>query len=243
VVDALHHAGCVVTSVLVVVWPAFVLWRGWVTRPSRRRGAVPRRPSISPSHWRVGVALVAGTVAVVVVPPTLAVGVAAVVWLVMARRHRAAARATITGVADGLAEVVDLFALAASAGLTVPGAVDAVGSRAEGPLAVALRGVRDEIALGRRCADALDDLPRLLGETVRPLVAALVASERYGAPLVDGLERLAAEVRADHRRRAEERARRVPVQLLFPLVCCVLPAFALLTVAPLLIGAFGSLRL
>ena len=43
--------------------------------------------------------------------------------------------------------------------------------------------------------------------------------------------------------RAEEAARRVPVRLLFPLVLCVLPAFALLTVAPLLAGALRSLRL
>jgi tight adherence protein C len=54
---------------------------------------------------------------------------------------------------------------------------------------------------------------------------------------------LATDVRADRRRRAEEAARRVPVKLLFPLVLCVLPAFALLTVAPLLAGALGSLRL
>ena len=43
--------------------------------------------------------------------------------------------------------------------------------------------------------------------------------------------------------RAEEAARRVPVKLLFPLVLCVLPAFALLTVAPLLAGAHWSLGL
>ena len=231
------------STVLVVVWPAFVLWRGWATRPAGRLVVVRHRPAIRPLQRRVGVALLAGAAAVVVAPPLIAFAVAALVWLVIARHHRAAGRAATAAVPDGLAEVVDLFGLAVTAGLTVPGAIDAVGSRAHGPLAVALRRVHDEIVLGRRCADALDDLPGCLGEPVRPLVAALVAAERYGAPLVDGLERLAADVRADHRRRAEEAARRVPVQLLFPLVCCVLPAFALLTVAPLLVGAFGSLRL
>jgi tight adherence protein C len=71
----------------------------------------------------------------------------------------------------------------------------------------------------------------------------LLASERYGAPVGAGLERLAAEVRADTRRRAETAARRVPVKLLFPLVVCILPAFGLLTVAPLVAGALRSLRL
>ena len=43
--------------------------------------------------------------------------------------------------------------------------------------------------------------------------------------------------------RAEEAVRKVPVKLLFPLVTCTLPAFALLTVAPLVAGALRQLRL
>ena len=38
------------------------------------------------------------------------------------------------------------------------------------------------------------------------------------------------------------RARKLPVRLSFPLVCCILPAFGLLTVAPLIAGALGSLH-
>jgi hypothetical protein len=38
-------------------------------------------------------------------------------------------------------------------------------------------------------------------------------------------------------------ARRLPVKLLFPLVLCTLPAFALLTVVPLLVGSLRELRL
>jgi len=49
-------------------------------------------------------------------------------------------------------------------------------------------------------------------------------------------------VRRDRRRKAEEAARRIPVKLLFPLVGCTLPAFALLTVAPLIAGAVRSLH-
>ncbi len=71
----------------------------------------------------------------------------------------------------------------------------------------------------------------------------LVASERYGSPLGPALERLADEARRQRRQRAEEAARKIPVKLLFPLVSCTLPAFALLTVAPLIAGAIRSLRL
>lgn len=81
------------------------------------------------------------------------------------------------------------------------------------------------------------------GESVRGLVGVLVGCERYGHAIGPALERLAAECRADERRRAEAAARRVPVLLLFPLVTCILPAFALLTVAPLIAGALDALRL
>ncbi|MGH9224259.1 MAG: type II secretion system F family protein, partial [Acidimicrobiales bacterium] len=133
--------------------------------------------------------------------------------------------------------------LGVGAGLTVHLAVTSVAARAPGPLAAELARTMDDVALGRRLADALDDLPARAGEAMRPLVGALVASERYGAPLVAGLERLADEVRRDRRRRAEEAARKVPVKLLFPLVLCTLPAFGLLTVAPLVASAVRSLHL
>jgi tight adherence protein C len=55
------------------------------------------------------------------------------------------------------------------------------------------------------------------------------------------LERLGAELKLDRRRRAEEEARRVPVRLLGPLVACILPAFGLLTVVPLLAASLKAL--
>ena len=69
---------------------------------------------------------------------------------------------------------------------------------------------------------------------------ALATSARLGAPATLVLERLAGDVRADLRRRAEARARTIPVRLCFPLVACVLPAFALLTVAPVVFGGLHT---
>jgi tight adherence protein C len=140
-----------------------------------------------------------------------------------------------------LPEVVDLLALALSAGLNVSLAVAGVGSRASGELADELAQVAAETARGRRLADALDDLPGRCGEAVRPLCTLMAAGERYGVPLIESLERLAVDVRASERRRAEEAARRLPVKMLFPLVVCILPAFGLLTLGPMLVTSFPSL--
>jgi len=174
----------------------------------------------------------------------MAAPVAGVVgWCLPVLRVRRDERRRMAALAADVPDVVDLFVLAVGAGLTVALAVATVARRAAGPLGAELRRVCDEVTVGRRLADALDDVPARAGEAVRPLVAALVASERYGAPLTSSLERLAGDVRRQRRRRAEEAARRIPVKLLFPLVGCTLPAFALLTVAPLIAGAVRSLRL
>lgn len=143
-------------------------------------------------------------------------------------------------------DVIDLFAVAVAAGLNTRLALRAVAERAPpGELAEALLGVERQVATtGARLADTIDRLPDDLGsEAVRPLVSAITDAERYGAALGPTLDRLADDARRTRQRRAEEAARRIPVKLLFPLVTCILPAFGLLTVAPLIAGGLRALRL
>ena len=190
---------------------------------------------------RVGRALLAAMAVGAVLPPA-APGVAAVVWSVPVLRSRRERLRRTAAIRRQLPEVVDLLVLVTGAGFTVPLAVEAVARRAGGPIGAELAVVVAASAGGRRLGDALGELPARLGEPVRPLVAALAGSERDGSPLGPSLERLAVELRHDRRRHAEAAARRVPVKLLFPLVTCILPAFALLTVAPLIAGAISALR-
>lgn len=156
----------------------------------------------------------------------------------VAARAEKARRAALVG---DLPEVVDLLMLALGAGLNVPLAVDAVGRRGTGPLAAEMAVAAEATRRGQRLADALDDLTLRCGEPVRPLMSLLASGERYGVPLGESLDRLAVDVRAARRRRAEEAARRLPVKMLFPLVVCILPAFALLTLGPLLLTSFRDL--
>jgi tight adherence protein C len=178
-----------------------------------------------------------------VVAPPLVLAVPVGLWVGPRLKARQQARVARAQVEADLPEMVDLLRLGVGAGLTVTLAVAAVARRSAGPVGRGLAEAAVAVERGQRLADALDDLPRTLGEAVRPLASTLAASERYGHPIGPALERLAAECRADQRRRAEAAARRVPVLLLFPLVVCILPAFALLTVAPLVAGALRSLRL
>lgn len=153
----------------------------------------------------------------------------------VARRR---AHAVDARIAQDLPVVIDLLKVAVSAGCTPYLAVSVAGRWAPPALSMRLDDVRRACDLGAGFNDALGAMGSAT-PSLQPLVDALQSSDRFGAPVGDALARLAAEERASLRRRAETRARTVPVRLLFPLVFLVLPAFGLLTVAPALLAGLG----
>lgn len=155
--------------------------------------------------------------------------------------HRSRSLAIEGARRNGLPELVDLFRLAVGAGLSVHQIVDLVEPWAPAVFAPALAEIRRRVSLGQRLGDALDVLDDL-GETVRPLASVLRTAAFDGIALGPALDRVAADARLQRRRWAEINARRLPVQLLFPLVTCILPAFGLLAVVPLFVASLGSLR-
>lgn len=205
-----------------------------------RRAA--RRPPDPGADRRLGVVVVAGGAAGLLVTPWLGFAVAgAVAGAQRWRRHRSSAIAE-RQIADALPDVVDLLRVAVSAGCTVPVALAAVARRAPPAIGPALREALRQHALGMSLADALDGVIRMHGDVVRPVVQVLVAADRDGALLGPALERLATDLRTDRRRRADIAARRLPIAMLFPLVLCTLPAFGLLTIAPLLLTTLQALH-
>lgn len=133
-----------------------------------------------------------------------------------------------------LPDLVDLLRLSTTGGLSLPLAHAAVAPRMPPPLGPALEAADAAAEAGAGRADVLLACLRPLGDRAAALAQVLADHLRYGVPLGPALDRLALELRLDRRRHAEQVARRVPVRLLAPLVLCTLPAFALLTVVPLL---------
>ncbi len=158
-----------------------------------------------------------------------------------ARSRRRRRRRDEAEVVRRLPEMVDLLLLGVGAGLTPRATL----ARAR-PFVPAPFGPVIDQALGRAdagglFADSLERSAAALGPAVRPLVAAVVAGEHEGVELVPALRRVGDDARRRRRAMAEERIRRLPVTMLGPLVLCVLPAFALLTVAPLVLAALADL--
>jgi tight adherence protein C len=139
-----------------------------------------------------------------------------------------------------LPAAVDLLAVAVSAGATPFGAVEIAARWAPATVGAWFSSVLATCRLGASFETALANTSRR-DPRMAPLASVLGTSTRLGAAVNDSLARLAAESRRDLRRRAEARARTVPVRLLFPLVFLVLPAFGLLTVVPAVAAGFRGL--
>jgi len=137
---------------------------------------------------------------------------------------------------EAVALTADLLAMAVAAGHTPYQSIELAVRFGPPPAAERLDAALAAAASGLSLADALDAEARRTA-ALRPLLALLAASERSGAPVAAPLVRLAGATRAQSRRRVTARARTVPVRLLFPLVFLVLPAFLLLTVAPVVLAS------
>ena len=220
--------------------------------PNARRRPPPRRhgrpPGVSRELRRPGaglVAVVVGLVAAVaiVLGPAVAVGGAVLVGgarVRAARRHRALGLRLVDA---AVPDLVDLFLVAAAAGHPVASCLRLVAERSPAVVRPLLVEAQAAVDRGRPLARALADLGPRLGSLGPALTGALAGSATTKAPLGPALDRVSVLARDRRRREAEARARRLPVTMLFPLVSCVLPAFVLLAVVPLLAASLASLRL
>ena len=202
-----------------------------------------RHRSRGPRHQRPGALLLAGSLpaAVAVVGPLLVLalvasaGLVRVGWVRRARHQQQRARDA------AFPDLVDLFRIAAAAGHPVHRCLEVVGPRAPAAVREALAVALARVQRGVPLADALDELGPDLGTSGAVLTDALQAALRTGSPLGPVLDRVVAVARDRRARSAQAAARRLPVTMVFPLVCCVLPAFGLLGVVPLLAGSLSSL--
>ena len=83
-----------------------------------------------------------------------------------------------------------------------------------------------ETRAGKPRLEAFRNLASRTGvDDVRALVAMLVQTDRFGTSVSQALRTHAEVSRTKRRQRAEERAAKIGVKLVFPLVFCLFPAF------------------
>jgi len=201
------------------------------TRPGGDRPAGLRR-------WRLPCALLAGTGAAVLLggpaAPLAGVVAGAATWVAAGRIEPRAVRLRREEVRRDLPHVVTLLGAALRSGAAPGPAIELVCRALPGAAADLLGPVAARLALGgdpQEVWSALADDP-----AIGPLGRAMARAHRSGAPVVEAVDRLSDELARRARAEVEDRARAVGVRAAVPLGVCLLPAFLLLGIVPLVAG-------
>jgi Flp pilus assembly protein TadB len=214
----------------------------------------PRRPislaaAVTPVGWlhrhRLVWSALAGVGAAVFVQGRAgpAAGVIAGVgcWVAIGRAEPADVRRRRDDVRRDLPHVVELFGATLRSGAAPGEGIALVCAALPGPAGDRLSGVAARLALGLDPVEvwtSLGDDPELgrLGRT-------LARAHATGAPVVASVERLADDLARSARAETEERARAVGVKAALPLGLCLLPAFVLIGIVPLVVALLATLEL
>ena len=159
---------------------------------------------------------------------------------------RRARRASKEAQIKVLPNAVVLLQIAVAAGRTPRGAIDAVGELTIGGDLGAVvddfAAIAKRLALGAALSDAiLSPDRRDQSVSMMRVLDLLRRAELDGAALSLQLELLVRDFRTTRALSLDAAAQRMTVSLLFPLVFCILPAFILLAIVPLLLGALSWL--
>jgi tight adherence protein C len=90
-----------------------------------------------------------------------------------------------------------------------------------------------ELRAGKRRAEALHNLAARTGvDDLKKLVAVLVQTDKFGTSIAQTLRAHSEYMRTMACQRAEERASKLPVKLVFPIFFCILPSLFVVTLGP-----------
>ncbi|MCU1355186.1 MAG: type secretion system protein [Acidimicrobiales bacterium] len=159
----------------------------------------------------------------------LVVGGAALPMIWLSR----AVSARVQAIRADLPDTLDLLAISVEAGVGLEGALQVVTERSSSPLAQEMSRTLQEMSLGLSRRDALTNLRhRSPVPELSNFVQALIQADSLGMPLAKVLKIQATEMRSKRRQWAREKAAKLPVKILFPLVMCIFPAVLVVVVGP-----------
>lgn len=152
----------------------------------------------------------------------------------MQRRHRE--------LDDALPDALDLMTVCVEAGL----GLDAAMNRAAGEIGLRSKALADELNLvalelrmGIKRELALRNLAMRTGvDDIASFVAMLVQADRFGTNVAEALRVQADTMRTHRRLRAEERAAKIPLKLLFPLIFFIFPSLMVVLMGPAMISIY-----
>jgi tight adherence protein C len=133
----------------------------------------------------------------------------------------------------GLADALDMLTVCVEAGQGFDAALLQVARSTTGPISGEFARVLSEIQIGKSRGAAFSSLAaRTTVSEAKTFVSALVQADRLGLPIGNVLREQSNQMRLVRRQRAEEKAMKVPVKILFPMLLCIFPALFIVIIGP-----------
>lgn len=140
-----------------------------------------------------------------------------------------------------LPNTLDQMLISVEAGLGFEGAMARAGENGKGPLAEELVRTLQDMQVGRSRRESYQALSeRTSIPELRSFVQAVVQADTYGIAISRVLRIQAKVMRVKRRQRAEEKAMKLPVTILFPLLFFIFPVLFIAILGPAVINAINT---
>lgn len=147
-------------------------------------------------------------------------------------------------ITESFPDVLDMLVVCVEAGLGLDAAIQRVGQEvadSHTELAEELQLVSLELRAGRGRAEALRGLADRTGVAeIGALASIIIQAEHFGISIATSLREQAADMRLIRIQRARERAAKLPVKLIFPIMVFIFPALFLIILGPAAIRIYTA---
>ena len=141
-----------------------------------------------------------------------------------------------------LPDMIDLLVVTIEAGLGILASMRVASESMSDPLGQELRLTLQEQRMGLSVGQAIESLGRRADTpNMRLFVRSLTQGERLGVSMGTTMRNLSLEMRKRRRAMAEERAQKMPIKMLFPLIFFIFPAMFIVLLVPMIINILDVL--
>ena len=134
-------------------------------------------------------------------------------------------------------DMIDLLVVTIEAGLGILASMRVASESMADPLGQELRLTLQEQRMGLSVGQAIESLGRRADcDNMRIFVRSITQGERLGVSIGTTMRNLSVEMRKRRRAMAEERAQKMPIKMLFPLIFFIFPALFIVILTPMVIS-------
>lgn len=139
-------------------------------------------------------------------------------------------------------DMIDLLVVTIEAGLGILASMRVASESMSDPLGQELRLTLQEQRMGLSVGQAIESLGRRCDAVnMNIFVRAITQGERLGVSIGTTMRNLSVEMRKRRRAMAEERAQKMPIKMLFPLIFFIFPALFIVILTPMIISIVDAL--